>query len=634
MACSPYLVGGRRLQGVRAPTEAPPPDPNKLMDIESCIDDPHLAPLGNHIVNHRPSGQPEGQVRIQKRKEARSDGALMLRRRGLEADELADHLQRLMPPLAPFLQPESHYQGLVELDISRNRLQSLPANVKLLKHLKTLNISANQLHVVPREIYHLTQLEVLILSQNYLVAIPSEMPVHLPNLITLRASANRIRSIDCNLGLWQKLKHFQLGSVFGGNQLSRLPDEIADMPALEELDLTHNQLRELPINMHIDTLVHLNVSDNQLGCLPKSIANCRRLRTLNVSKNHLATLPADLVQLTQLEVFDVSENLLCIMPADILNQMRSTMLLITGNPLTRPGHCGRPDAYTQVIQEMSRRALPTTPHHHRDPSSSASSSSSTSTTTSASSSPEAGPLSPAQSPSSSTLTGTAEPGSPTPALPSPVASPVSSPSPRRLRRRWTDEDHDASIDRELSYHARQLNIYGARPSPPQRLSGTMMTPSPLSTEIQQEDSYFQEADASTTHMTSNGHYVVPSLREIASRSALRQQIPVPLNQLPQHLARDLSRPNYVLCASCGQQLVHEWVTSVQVKSYKGHPAVVHRVRFCSSTCWRRCLYEQKDQTMSRPQAPLARRVPPIPESTIHWIEDMVNAAGEQSSSAT
>lgn len=631
MACSPYLVGGRRLQGVCAPTEAPPPDPNQLMDIESCIDDPHLAPLGNHIVAHRPSGPAEGQVRIQKRKEARNDGALMLRRRGLEAGELADHLQRLMPPLAPFLQPESHYQGLVELDISRNRLRSLPSNVMLLKHLKTLNVSANQLHVVPPEIYHLTQLEVLILSQNYLEAIPSEMPEHLPNLVTLRISANRIRRIDCNLGLWEKLKHFQLGSVFGGNQLSRLPDEIADMPVLEELDLTHNQLRELPINMHIETLIHLNVSDNQLGCLPKSIASCRRLRTLNVSKNHLATLPADLVQLTRLEVFDVSENLLCIMPADILDQMRSTMLLITGNPLTRPGHCGRSDAYTQVIQEMSRRALPTTPHCHRERSPSTSSSS-TNSAPSPPSSPGVGP-SPA-SPTPSTSTDAVEVGPSSSAFVSPIASPVSSPSPRRLRRRWTDEDHDASIDRELAYHARQLNIYGARPSPPQRLSGTMVAPSPLSTELQQEDSYFQEADASTTHMTSNGHYVVPSLREIASRNILRQQIAVPFSQLPQHLARDLSRPNYVLCASCGQQLVHEWVTSVQVKSYKGHPAVVHRVRFCSSTCWRRCLYEQKQSTtMSRPQAPSPRRVPPIPESTIHWIEDMVNAAGEQSPSS-
>lgn len=655
---APYLLGGKTLQGVQPPTS----DPNashshSLVDIESCIDDPHLAPLGEHVradktQEQQRQGSKEGQVRIRKkhlRREIREDGVLLLRRRGMESAELSEQLDGLLPPLAPFLNPMTRFQGLVELDISRNRLTQLPPNLAMLNYLKILNVSANRLATVPAVLYHLGQLEVLNLSQNLITEIPSEMAIRLRRLKTLRMSANRIEHIEADLALWEEMEHLQLGSVFGGNLLSHVPDQIADMQRLQELDLSHNQLRSLPCNMRLERLEHLNVSDNQLDTLPTSIAQCKRLRTLNVSKNHLTTLPADLVQLRFLEFFDLSENLLCIMPADILQHMRSTTLLITGNPLIHDisgvtSGNNTSDAYAQIVRQMTMRAVPMSPlcgprgmgceggpsslmlhrHRHRqqgffDHLVDNGSSSSTDSSSSSSSSSN---------------------NDHTTSIPK---------STRRSRLEFFHnyDDHDASIDRELSYHARQLNIRGSRPGTPQTLMGvlsppqedddddddnTLQHPNQLmdTTPVNEHDDEEQVRES----MEFQGHHLIHSLREIASRHILKNKSRVPIHLLPIHLAKDLENHSR-LCVACQSPFVNEWVTSVQVKSFKGHPAVVHRVRFCSTSCWRRCL--GKDVIPDDP--PIIHdtiHLPPSPSSTssissmsasnMHWIETTTTTA--------
>ncbi|KAI9314799.1 hypothetical protein BX666DRAFT_1963691 [Dichotomocladium elegans] len=660
---APYLSGGKTLQGVLLPSEHNPIESQSLVDIESCIDDPNLAPLGDHVTRNgeiptsnrtriMPTADEEGQVQIQKKapkKVVRTDGVLLLRRRGMESDELAEQLNHLLPPLAPFLNPSARFQGLVELDISRNRLSHLPNNLAMLNHLKILNVSSNLLTTVPPVLYSLTQLQVLNLSQNLITSIPPDMPVCLPNLKTLCMAANCIERIDADIGLWDQMEHFQLGSVFGGNRLSHIPDKIADMHRLQELDLSHNRLRSLPSNMRLTALVHLNVSDNQLDTLPKSIAQCRNLKTLNVSKNHLTTLPADLVQLNRLELFDLSENLLCILPADILERMHTT-LLITGNPLTRPGHCDiqgtGSSAYAQILRQMTMRAVSTAPRcgphgmgceNIGDRSRSRSSGSRYH-----------------RSHSNGRLPGNRPRRHLSPQLPDQQA----------LSNNNDDDDDDASIDRELSYHARQLNIQGSRPSTPQTMVGLVSPPTtdntstssitsastsansmgnagiesveilppeypllqrlpshlsnqirPLSSELTDEDGYegeeTLEQEQPSTHVETQGHHLVHSLRELAARTILKHRVKVPLCFLPDQLAYDLksrSRP----CAMCHDPFVNEWITSVQVKSYKGHPAVVRRVRFCSTACWQKCLDKRRQDETEEAESTSDRPSPPSP----------------------
>ncbi|CAO3659938.1 unnamed protein product [Rhizopus stolonifer] len=539
-----FLLDGKLLTGVIPLEKQPPvqhflPHHNQhLIDIESCIDDPSLAPLGHHVTLKKDFRKPvkkykRGQVHIQRSDlSSGQNGIVMLRRRGFNDDQLARELEALTPSLSPFLRIGHQFTDIIELDISRNKLTSLPPQIVQLKHLKILNATSNQLTQIPTELYKLHQLRVLNLSQNQIKTIPEEMPLRLRNLITLRISANQIDQLPPNLDDWIHMRHLQLGSVYGGNRLTQLPESITNMPQLEELDVSNNQLRLLPDDFVIPTLITLNVSHNHLDYIPKSIAQCIRLKSLNVSKNHLTSLPSDLIHLRYLELFDISENLLCIMPAEILENMASTALLITGNPLTRPGHCDLQksslDAYTTILRKMTQRAV-----------------------------------SRSSSPVSSPSMGRRDPFSAQSSQPS---QPL--------------QDDDATIDHELSYHAQKLNIHGSRPTYTQHnaLSGTCVLPDPSSRECLLLNSPEEIPDTQ----------LFPSLREIAARTILLYPTPsLPYDYLPEHLAEDLKCTK--ACNHCQGPFVNEWVTSVQVKSFGGHPAVVRRVRFCSMECWRHCM---------------------------------------------
>ncbi|CEG80269.1 hypothetical protein RMATCC62417_14630 [Rhizopus microsporus] len=200
---------------------------------------------------------------------------------------------------------------LIELDISRNNLTMLPKEMfTYLNQIQVFNAASNQLKEISTEFYNLKQLKVLNLSQNQIAHIPAELPKKTPNLITLRISGNQISQLPSTIRYWTHLKHLHLGSVYGGNQLKELPPTIARMQTLEDLDLSNNQLRLLPDNFFLFSLISLNLSHNQLDYIPKSIARCTRLKSLNLSKNHLTCLPSDLMNLHQLELLDINSRVL------------------------------------------------------------------------------------------------------------------------------------------------------------------------------------------------------------------------------------------------------------------------------------------------------------------------------------
>lgn len=618
--CIPSLLEGKLLTGVLPPEKQPPiqyflPQYSQpmIVDIEACIDNPTLAPLGQHVKTKKSSTKKKpharsGQVHIDTRRNRVVDasGILTLRRKNLSTLQLATELDSLcskhaqVTDLTPYLKHPtcSLYTDLTELDISRNALTQLPSQISQLTQLTVLNASSNQLTEIPTEIFALKSLQVLTLSQNQIQVIPQHMPSQLPNLVTFRIAANAVHTLPNQLHQWTRMRHFQLGSVFGGNHLTELPESITEMPVLEELDVSYNQLRSIPHDFEIQSLQILNLSHNQLDFLPTSITRCSKLKSLNLSKNHLTSLPADLVNLRRLELLDLSENLLCIMPAEVLERMESATLLITGNPLTRPGHCdlqqSSQDAYGRILRQMMQRGVAR--------SSPVASPSPTHATLLTPRDPLCGPNGAGCLPiaSSSTHnpyfppTHTLTPSTSSSSLSSSTSSLSTNETVHTRPHPFTTTDIDASIDQELSFHAQQLNIDGSRPA----IQSNDLIGTSRSKIVHDSTAYSQYVlvDFPRKSPLPTETKLFHSLREIATRTILKLKMEVPFELLPYHLAQDIDGATCRSCSFCQGPFVNEWVTSVQVRSFAGHPAVVRRVRYCSTRCFSRCL--PKDHSKS------------------------------------
>ncbi|KAF9975760.1 hypothetical protein BGZ75_000417, partial [Mortierella antarctica] len=662
-----------------------------LMDIESCIDNPILAPLGRHVNKRRlprrvdkdhidinvvgPSS-PATFIQQQEREAHTPVTSLILRRRRLDCEQLERYLQNLQPTLDPhtLLILQSPLLHLTELDLSRNRLSTLPANItSLFPSLIYLNLSHNQFSEIPLELCRLTRLQVLIMSQNRIEGpVPIQICSSLTQLKTLRLCANQITSLPHTIARLDKLESLSMGSVYGGNLLTTFPARcIQYMSALRELDLSHNKLCFLPTDIghpqsHLRQLV---ASDNKLEAIPKSIGQCRELRSLNLGRNQLTSLPCEIADLKQLDTLDLSENLLCVIPGDVADFLTKTTLLLTGNPFTR-GYCDASrnprseigglginypaddDRYAAVLRSLSRRAILN----------SAATSSSSSSHTPTLANQQGGRESPRMSAAAGEHGYEMDQDERLDYHLYYTRHALSSRPPSRAESVSSlNENGGPASDYGSAYGGSWSDPYGGAtgtstprvnveavisdidsffehlPTVPTRSNTTTTTTTISSTSGIPEPSIFegtslsapstpvmatpspevlspQEAPQSYSVVTSHYHnnhipefssivpsttprtdlvlptttsspIFFPSLLELAARAVLHRGQPLPLEYMPEQVV-DYLQPGARPCGLCRRPYVKEWVSSVRVKSYLGHPAVARRVRFCSAACWK------------------------------------------------
>ena len=118
--------------------------------------------------------------------------------------------------------------GLTELDLSCERLTSLPTELGNLTNLSTLNLARNLLTSVPAELGNLTNLRMLDLSGNELTSVPAELG-RLTGLETLNLADNQIQSLpkeflNLSIELEDEAGYWGRGSVLvGDNPLVPFP---------------------------------------------------------------------------------------------------------------------------------------------------------------------------------------------------------------------------------------------------------------------------------------------------------------------------------------------------------------------------------------------------------------------------
>ncbi|KAJ1439840.1 Leucine-rich repeat [Sesbania bispinosa] len=104
-----------------------------------------------------------------------------------------------------------------------------------------------------------------------------------------------------------------------GMSLDSLPKPSFDLATITNLDLSNNNLQEIPesLTARLLNLVVLDVHSNHLTCLPNSIGCLSKLQLLNVSANFIQSLPKTVENCRALEELNANFNKLSKLPDTI-----------------------------------------------------------------------------------------------------------------------------------------------------------------------------------------------------------------------------------------------------------------------------------------------------------------------------
>ncbi|XP_069691123.1 insulin-like growth factor-binding protein complex acid labile subunit isoform X3 [Periplaneta americana] len=174
--------------------------------------------------------------------------------------------------------------ALQSLDLSFNALERVEGNVlEGLRGLRSLNLAHNNLTVVDNFLLaDLGSLTDLNLSSNKIARLE---PSALANLVSLQ-------SLSLSRNLLAEVPEFPARLVslsLGGNLFKSIGTSVNNLMNLRELHLEDNQLKDL--NVNFKHLQLMNVSHNLLATI--SLRNLPELEVLDVSGNQLNEVPAD-----------------------------------------------------------------------------------------------------------------------------------------------------------------------------------------------------------------------------------------------------------------------------------------------------------------------------------------------------
>lgn len=235
---------------------------------------------------------------------------------------------------------------LETLNASHGAIESLPASLRNLTHLKKADFSFNALREVPLPLAGHPSLESLDLSHNLISTIPRNIE-NASNLESLYLNDNLLTEFDAadrgllpgeqlNLGKLKSLEHLDLSN----NHIYSLARSFGDLPALKSLHLENNRLRILPPNFgNLTQLKSLYLQNNELARFIGVEATNKpmHLRHLDLNGNQLRLLPGWIFDLPSGSRIDYGNNPIMSIPPGTSIQSSGIQLTITepADPLLR-----------------------------------------------------------------------------------------------------------------------------------------------------------------------------------------------------------------------------------------------------------------------------------------------------------
>lgn len=222
-----------------------------------------------------------------------------------------------------------------DIDLSRNKIDSLHFTLQIYNNLISLNLSANRLQTLGVNNFEdQTNLQLLNLSKNRLKSLSKDTFKGLHNLTVLDLSYNKLEELtSVTFHELHSLKILKLSN----NKLVFLEEGLlTHAKQLRELLLDNNQLLEIPgpaigdaVNLRIFSL-----SNNLLGSLGESsIPSLSSLKILLLDANVISDIhPAALAGLGALEELNLNDNNFTAIPTTALSKLSNlTKLHIGGN---------------------------------------------------------------------------------------------------------------------------------------------------------------------------------------------------------------------------------------------------------------------------------------------------------------
>ncbi|XP_077183442.1 volume-regulated anion channel subunit LRRC8E-like isoform X2 [Paroedura picta] len=183
--------------------------------------------------------------------------------------------------------------NLQELDLKDNQLRSIEEIISFqhCRKLMCLKLWCNHISTIPDHIRKLKTLERLDLSHNRIETLPHQL-FQCSKLRHLDLSSNNIRAIPAGMGALYNLQHFAISH----NSLEALPDELFFCKKLKTLKAGYNKLHRVSQRVgSLTLLTTLELKGNQLEFLPQEICMCRALKRsgLEVESTIYESLPLE-----------------------------------------------------------------------------------------------------------------------------------------------------------------------------------------------------------------------------------------------------------------------------------------------------------------------------------------------------